>query len=353
MAIHVLSAATNRLGPRKTNRIGHRKLLLGAIAVLVGLLASCGESGSDAEDATTDTTVASDDTATPEESTATSDGASADAPTTEADDDTDAGTGGPPDLDQLREAIDATIARDTARFSMDVTQTLPVTGPNQASMRRTGSFDDGIRVGTGTQQFLGQTSAAADFPGYAGEEIEHRVVDGTYWLLNPVSDPPTWIGYELTALNELSAGDPTAAVDGDVYLRTVRDALTSVTDVVEFDDGSQGWAVQATADDLLPLVVTAGVQERLDGAGLEPTDLETTISLAVDPEGMVIGFIAELNEWWQAVIEQTVGATDSPAGMVFQFQMSDFDATVEVESPCSNPEELLEPDAPPALICEG
>lgn len=347
MAIHVLSAATNRPG--------HGKLWLCAIAISVGLLGSCGDSDPGDGDAANATTIASDGTATPEESTTASGGTTEAAPAdeSEADADADTGTGGSLDLEQLRAAIDATIARDTARFSMDVTQTLPVTGANQASMRRTGAFDDELRSGTGTQQFLGQTSDTADLPGYAGEELEYRLVDSTYWLLNPVSDPPAWIGYELTAFTELSAVDPTLAVDGDLYLRTVRDALTSVTDVVEFDDGSQGWAVQAAADDLLALVVTAGVQERLRAAGLEPTNLETTISLAVDPEGMVIGFIADLDEWWQAVIDQTVGATDSPAGMIFQFQISDFDATVEVETPCSAPEELLEPDAPPALICQG
>lgn len=347
MAIHELSTPTNRSG--------RRSRWLFVLIVSVAILGACGDSGSDAE--ADKNGAGAESSITGSETPRTTD---ADPATTsdEAGDTTsapepDAGTGDPQELARLREAVEATIARGSARFSLDVTQTLPVAGPNQASMRRTGAFDDGLQIGSGTQQFLGRTGAFADLPGYAGEEIEHRLVDGTYWLLNPVSDPPSWIGYDVAAFADLGQSDPAVSVDGDIYLRTLGDALTSVTDVVEFDDGSQGWTVRAVADELLPLVVTGGVQNQLGAAGLQPTDLEATVSLAVDPDGMVVGFIADLNEWWQAVIDQTAGASDAPAGMVFQFQIGDFDAAVDVDTPCATPEEVVEPDTPPALICEG
>ncbi|MDH3299919.1 MAG: hypothetical protein OES24_05380 [Acidimicrobiia bacterium] len=347
MAIHVLSTSMNRF--KSVNR------WLFAIVVSVVVLSACGDSGSNAEaddGAAPISNTESEATETTEpESTTTSNGGGGEeaTSTTEA----EAGTGDAPDLERLHGAIDATVARNSARFLLDVTQTLPVTAPNQASMRRTGSFDDQEAAGTGTQVFIGELGALNDLPGYAGEELEYRLVDGTYWLLNPLSDPPSWVGYDLADFAQLTAGDPTVSINGDLYLATVGQAITSITDMVEFDDGSEGWAVRVTADDLLPLVVTAGVQQRLVADGLEPTDLEADVSLAVDPDGMVVGLIADLNEWWQAVIDQTDVSGNAPVGMVLQFQIGDFDVTVEADTPCADPEEFVEPDAPTALICRG
>ena len=82
-------------------------------------------------------------------------------------------------------------------------------------------------------------------------------------------------------------------------------------------------------------------------------DNRSDVSLAVDPDGMVVGLIADLNEWWQAVIDQTDVSGNAPVGMVLQFQIGDFDVTVEADTPCADPEEFVEPDAPTALICRG
>lgn len=342
MASHALSSGTIRF---------NRSIpWLIAAAMSVAALGACSgsdsESDADSDAAAETSTTGSETTATTDSpTTTTSDATSTSLTETDADGDTE-------ELERLQGIIDATVARSSARFSLEVIQTLPVTGPNQTSMRRTGSFDDGQQQGTGTQQFLAEPGLATDLPA-AGESFEHRVVDGTYWLSNPVSNPPSWVGYGLEAFSELAQGDPGLAVDGDLYLRTVGASVASINEVVVFDDGSEGWTVQVSADELLPLVVSAGVQQRLATAGLQPTDLESTVTLAVDPDGMVVGLIAELDEWWQAVIDQTIGSSEAPAGMVFQFQIGDFDSAVEVDTPCSDPEEVLEPDAPPALVCEG
>ena len=343
--------------PSPTNRVGHLLPWLGAIIIALVALTACGGSGDEEDDAATESTTTSEgvasepgETAEPETGPSTSETEPTTSETTEATAESDEPL---PTLGELQAAIDATVGRKTAGFSLEVIQTLPVAAPNQAAMRRTGSFDDELQVGSGTQQFLGETSAPADLPGYAGEEIEHRLVSDVYWVSNPVVDPPSWVGYGLADFADLTESDPTLSINGDGYLLAISGAVTSVNDVVVFDDGSQGWSVQVTADELLPLVVSAGVQQRLAAAGLEPTELESTMSLAVDPEGMVVGLIGELDEWWQAVIEQTVGQTESPAGMVFQFQMGNFDAPVEVDAPCADPEDFIEADAPPAQVCGG
>ncbi len=337
------------------SRPGRRQPWICALALSIGVLAACGDSNSGSDDAAETSTTVSAATETTETTGAESTAATEDDRGEEATSTSEAaaGTGDVQDLERLQGAIDATVARNSASFSLDVTQTLPVSGPNQASMRRTGSFDDQNGVGTGTQVFIGQMGAFTDLPGYAGEELEYRLVQGTYWLLNPLSNPPTWVGYDLAEFDQLTEGDPTVSINGDLYLVTVGDAVTSVTDVVVFDDGSEGWTVRVTADALLPLVVTAGAQRRLAAGGLEPTDLEADVSLAVDPDGMVIGLIADLNEWWQAVIDQTSETSDASVGMVLQFQIGDFDASVETDTPCVDPEEFDEPDAPTALVCQG
>lgn len=341
--------------PRRPSSRGRPWLC--AVALSIGVLAACGDadSGSDGAADTSETTAPGEsetteatETTEPDTTATTADDGAEEATST-----TESSAGETQDVERLQSAIDATVARNSARFSLDVTQTLPVTGANQASMRRSGSFDDLEGVGTGTQVFLGQSGALTDLPGYTGEELEYRLVGGTYWLLNPLAEPPTWVGYDLAEFDQLTAGDPTVSINGDLYLLAVGDAVTSVTDVVVFDDGSEGWTVRVTADKLLPLVVTAGVQQRLAADGLEPTDLEANVSLAVDPEGMVVGLIADLNEWWQAVIDQTNDAGDGPVGMILQFQIGDFDAAVETDSPCVDPEEFVEPNAPTALICQS
>ncbi len=343
MVIHALSSATNRF-----NR-GVPWLI--AAAMSVAALGACSgadsESDGDPDAAAETSTTESEATATTDSPTTATSDATSTSPT-----ETDADGGDTESLERLQEIIDATVARNSARFSLEVVQTLPVTGPNQTSMRRTGSFDDDQQQGSGTQQFLGEPGLATDLPA-SGEAFEHRLVDGMYWLQNPVSIPPSWVGYDLEAFSELAQGDPSAAVDGDVYLLTVGASVTSITEVAVFDDGSEVWTVKVSADELLPLVVTARVRQRLANAGLQPTDLESTALLAVDPDGMVVGLIAELDEWWQAVVDQTIESSEAPAGMVLQFQIGDFDAVVEVETPCSDPEELLEPEAPPALVCES
>lgn len=336
MAIHVLSSPANR-APRRIS-------WLLVAALVAAALGSCGdsaeESEGDADDAAATTTTESATTETTASETTISEPAD---DTTS----TSAGEGGSPeDLVRLAELIDATVARDSALFSLEVVQTLPVAAQDQASILRTGSFDDTMQTGVGTQQLVGGSATTAD-------EIEHRLVNGTYWLSNPATDPPSWIGYELDALTEVTTSDPLLSINGDHYLLLVNESITSVTEIVEFDDGSEGWTVQLAADELLPIVVTSGVRDRLTTAGLQPTGLEATASVAVDPTGMVIGLIADLDEWWQGVIEQTLGEVEAPPGMVVQFQIGDFDTDVDVEVPCSEPEELLEADAPPALICES
>jgi len=345
-----------------TNRPTISAQWLLALAVTLAVLGACGESDSNddpdngAGTSTTSAEAADDSAATSEPASENSSTSSPDDGTeteveTGADDDSEMGEA--PDIQRLQDAIDATLERTTAGFRLDVTQTLPAVGAPTASMLRSGSFNADQQIGTGTQQFLGGAGAPADLPGYAGEEIEHRVIDDTYWLLDPVSDPPSWLGYDLVTFAELTEDSPILAVDGDLYLQTVSDAITSATDVVAFDDGSEGWTVQLVADDLLPLVVSTGVRQRLTAAGLQPTGIEATASIAVDPDGMVIGLIAELDEWWQAVVAQTIGETDSPAGMVLQFQLGEFDSVVEVTAPCANPEEIAEPGEAPALVCQG
>ncbi len=341
-------------------RSGRRPRLAVVLILALTFIAGCGDSDTDSAEETdsgTETSTTASEASEPTDTTAADSTESDDPEATagESDDATDTdpddATVDPAQLEQLRAIIDETVARTSATFSLEVVQTLPVAGQNQAAMRRSGSFDDERLAGSGTLQFSGD-GAAADSAA-SGDAFEQRIVDDTYWLLNPTSDPPSWIGYDLESAAELVEGDPTLAVDGDRYLLAVSDAATAVTDVVDFDDGSKGWTLRVAADELLPLVVTTGVQQRLTAAGLEPTGLESTVSLAVDPEGMVVGLIADLDDWWQATVEQTVGSGEAPAGMVVQLQIGNFDEPVDVESPCTDPEELLEPGAPPALTCEG
>jgi hypothetical protein len=257
------------------------------------------------------------------------------------------------DVDTLRDRIDKTVARRTAAFALDVTQTLPAPEPNSVSTLRTGAFDDELLIGRGTLRFESASDEIAEVVG-AGA-FEFRLIDDTYWLLNALGEPPAWIGYDLFEFAGAAGGDPTLPMDGDLFILVVADAVIDVAGFLQGADRSETWSVIIRADDLLPLVATTGVQRRLLAAGFESTDLTAAAEIVVDPNGMVTGFESELDEWWQQVTATVLPVPPElreSVTMRVRFELGDFDSLFEVAVPCANPVELDDPEPVRAVTCE-
>lgn len=255
------------------------------------------------------------------------------------------------DLNVLQDRIAETTARRSAVFGLDVHQTLPVPGPNKALTTRTGAFDDRLLIGHGSVRFETESFELAEQLG-AGL-FEFRLIDDTYWFLNPLADPPGWGGFNVVEFADAVGGDPTVSMDGDLFILTVADAIIDVTGYELRADGSERWLVMVKADNLLPLVITGGVHQRLLAGGFDSTGITTEAEILVDANGMVTGFYAVLDEWWQQVVTWLVPDPASTVTMHARFKLGDFDSPVEVAIPCTNPSELKEPGFPDGLTCDA
>jgi hypothetical protein len=255
------------------------------------------------------------------------------------------------DLSVLRDRIDETTARRTAVFALDVTQELPVPGPNGVTTTRTGAFDDDLLMGQGSLRFAAESVEVAELLG-AGL-FEYRLINDTYWFLNPLADPPSWGGYDVIEFANTVDGDPTLSMDGDLYILVVADAIIELTGYEQDADGSERWSVMIRADDLLPLVTTGGVQQRLLAGGFGSTGIAAAAEIFVDANGMVTGFETELDEWWQQAVTSLIPEPALEVTMRVRFELSDFDAPIEVVTPCSNPTEFKEPGFLDGLICDA
>lgn len=255
------------------------------------------------------------------------------------------------DLSVLRDRIAETTARRTAGFELVVHQTLPVPKPNIVLTTRTGAFDDHLSIGQGSMLFESDSVEIAEQLG--GELFEFRLIDDTYWFLNPLTDPPGWAGFNVVEFADAMGGDPTVSMDGDLYILAIADAIVDVTGYEQRADDSERWLVMVMADDLLPLMTTGGAQQRLLAGGFDSTGMATEAEILVDANGMVTGFYAELDEWWQQVVTSLVPEPASAVTMYTRLKLGDFDSPVAVEVPCTNPSELTEPGFPDGLTCDA
>jgi len=260
------------------------------------------------------------------------------------------------DLVALRGQIDQTVARRTAAFTLEVAQTLPTPGPNGATLIRRGVFDDQLLIGQGTVQFEAESDELAEElgAGFVGEAVfEFRLHDDVFWFLNPIVEPPTWLGFDVLEYATALGADPTLSMDGDLFILAVGDAVTEVTGYSEQADGSGVWSVTVEADDLLPLVTTGGVQQRIYLSGFESTGLDATAEIQVDGNGMVTAFGAELDDWWQQVVAWLFPELAQTVTMQIQFELDEFDLPIDVASPCEDPSVYREAGFPEGLTCEG
>ncbi len=255
------------------------------------------------------------------------------------------------DKKELLNSIERTVARRTASYELKITQTLPVSGENGATTSRTGSFDDSTLTGRGTLRFAAESDEIARLLGEG--EFEFRLVDDTYWLFNPIAEPSGWVGFDVFEYASAVGGDPTLSMDGDLFILVVGDALIEVVERELLSDGSVSWTVRIRADDLLPLVTTGGVQQRLSAAGFEgSTQIDSIAVVTVDPEDMVIAVDMDLDEWWDQVMATVLPEGPIDATMRVEFTLGMFDQSVEVLDPCPDPVEFSNPGAPDGLTCD-
>lgn len=334
----------------------------GTIGAIVVVMAACGSSGATPTAATEppgsapstapSTIVAGDGSATTEPAPPTATAQRAVDTTT-----TEASTPKPPprpdqdaDVGALRTAIDNTVARRSATFELVITQTLPVPEPNLVTTRRNGRFDDSLWQGDGTMRFESANPELSQLVGGEGV-FEFRIVDDTFWFLNPVAEPPGWLGHDVFEYLDATNADPTVNVDGDGFLFVVSDAIRRVTDRIPSTDGSEIWLVEVAIDAMAPTLTTGGVQRRLAAAGFDSTGLVTTAEIIVDANGMVVGLEASTDEWWQQAVMTMLPDAPADGEMRVSFALEASDEAVEVVSPCDQPDAVTEPGFPDGLTC--
>jgi hypothetical protein len=260
----------------------------------------------------------------------------------------------PEEAGDLLEAIEATTMRRTAAFDLEVRQALPAdVGGAVAITTRHGRFDDETEEGDGTFAVGVDDPEIAEQLGYDFDPFQYRLVDGVYWNLNTVVDPPVWFGGRLEDLEELAGGDPTLGMDGDLFLLLIAGSITEVLDRSDTPSGGTSWVVRSTADDLAPLVMAGGALSRVMEAVPEDTGIEVDVTLVVDAEGMVTGFEVEMDEWWTTVVSKVIDAGLGDLSMSATFGLGGFDEPVTVATPCADPEPVSNPGEPPGMTCEG
>lgn len=219
--------------------------------------------------------------------------------------------------------------------------------------RRTGRFDGERETGDGTLSITSSDSALSEEMGLGFDPFEYRLVDGVYWHLNTVVDPPTWLGGDRDEVEQFAEGDLTLGMDGDIFLETI---ASSITEVIERDNDAPGgtaWTVRMDADDLAPLVLTGGAVQGLLEAAADDTGVEVALTLEIDDSGMIVAFNVAMDEWWSAVLSD-VGEVDlGSLAMAVEFELGGFDNDVVVDAPCDDPVPVSTPGEPAGMTCEA
>lgn len=254
------------------------------------------------------------------------------------------------DLSSLLAKIDETIARRTAEFTLEVAQTLPVAGPNGVSILRTGAFDDELDIGSGSLRFEAESNEIGDALG--ATTFDFRFVEGTFWLFNPLGDPPAWAGYGAADFLLAAEGDPLLSINGDLFLRGLEGAILEATDHSVRADNSETWSVTLSADDFFPLVTTGGLQNRLASAGLDSTGISAPATIRINADGMVTSVQVGLNEWWTEATKVLLPEVRVASTMSAEFELGEFDKPIHVESPCAGADIRELPGSPTGYTCD-
>ncbi len=232
-------------------------------------------------------------------------------------------------------------------FELDVTLTLPgATAP--VTDRRSGRFDDDTFSGTGTRVF--ETSDAELRDLWGGEPFEFRFLDQTLWLYNPISEPPSWGGFDFYEFAEASGGNPLSTVDGDAYVDLIVAATTDVFGVESRADGGRTWSLHVAADDLVPVAVAGGPASRLVDLGAAETGFIAAAELEENAEGHLTRVWIDLSEWWSNAIELAGGGGDEES-MIVELRLEPFDQPLLVEAPCATPSETVDSGLT-MLVCD-
>ena len=176
-----------------------------------------------------------------------------------------------PSVADFRSAADAAVAEIGASFVLETTQTIP--GLITAATIRSGEYDDAVGIGVSTVEFriddtFGNDLENPNLQAFLGEPFEFRLMADTMWILASGGSESIWTGWEIDVLAARLGDDPSDNVNGDVFILQLAAATTRIINWLELDDGASVWVIELDADDLLPVVVTPGVQQRIAAAGL-------------------------------------------------------------------------------------
>jgi hypothetical protein len=202
---------------------------------------------------------------------------------------------------------------------------------------RSGSFDDITSTGTGTRSFQSDDPALASL--WGEDPFEFIVVNETFWMLNPLAEPPNWAGFDLLELGKATGGDPLGSVDADGYLSLIAGATTEVVDVREGSAGASTWVLLARADDLVPLVAAGGPAARLVELGAADNGLIVELRLEQDPDGFISSVSGSMNEWWANALSLMAEVDGTPGGdtMQLDLRLERFESALQPRPPCADP----------------
>lgn len=232
-------------------------------------------------------------------------------------------------------------------FELDVTTTLPGTDAPVLA-RRTGSFDDDSFSGVGTRSFETGDAQLQELTGV--EPAEFRFIGETFWMYNPLSEPPGWAGFDVLELAEFAGGDPLGSVDGDAHLGILFSATVEVLQIEQQTDGSINWLLRVRADELVPIVAAAGPASRMMGLGAADSGLEVSVELVQAAEGYFSGFRFDMSEWWTNAVS-LAGLSEGDESMTVEFRLDPFETPLSLDPPCESPETQPDDDGLTVLVC--
>lgn len=321
-------------------------LALGVAFLIGSVTVSCGDS-SGGSGGSSESVAGSETTSTATPDVSTSESSSTSAAPSPSDTTSSSPPADLPTIEELWAFAEETVALPRMSFELDVTSTLPGTDAPVLA-RRTGSFDDDSFSGVGTRSF--ETSEAQLRELWGDEPFEFRFIGETFWMYNPLSDPPGWGGFDVVEFAEFAGGDPLGSVDGDAYLGLLVSATVEVLDVEQQADGSMNWLLRVRADDLVPMVAAGGPASRLIGLGAADSGLEVSVELVQAPEGYFSGFRFDMSEWWANALS-LAGPSEGDESMTVEFRLDPFDVPLSLEAPCESPATRIDDDGLTVLVC--
>lgn len=262
-------------------------------------------------------------------------------------------TGQPGDVRDLQRVVAETVARRSAAFEADSIIEIRIESDQATfTLARRGSFDDETLEGIGTLLYDAEPAEARALLGVPDEGFEWRLVDRILWLYNPVPSEPAWLGWDVIEYAEATGSDPTASMDGDVWIATAADAAQSVT-AVSIDEStcSAVWELMVDGDALAQLALTGGALRRLFADQSAATGTAARVEVGVDDDGLVSTMQVDLTDWAAAADGAVEELGGEVAAMSITFELVTLDQPDEVLTPCDKPSPYEEPGFPSGLLC--